>query len=313
MTNTTINASAQSVSIEVINGKPRTTSIAVANHFNKRHDNVLRDIKNLIAETGDWGLLNFEEASQEVPQPNGGVATYAAYHITRDGFTLLAMGFTGKKALQWKIAYIAAFNAMERELLSKTEQSSKNKTRKALPNGLTIEQQDAIKALVKARLEDIPQDRRAKAAITCWSALKSHFGCSYKEITPEKFTDAISLVARQVLVGELVEPEALPSAELNIDYPLRRWVDENPAMRQSAGWSGDSSVLITPRMLCGTESRSPTLQLLSKLAEAGHNVEAYVVEVESLRHHVGMMSNRIRQIASDCEDTISRGLRSKLH
>jgi hypothetical protein len=197
--------------------------------------------------------------------------------------------------------------------IKKEQTASSSGRSKALPNGLTVDQQDAIKKLVKARVDELPQDQRAKAAITCWSALKSHFGCSYKEISPEKFTDAISLVARQVLVGELVEPEALQSAELNIDYPLRRWVEENPAMKHSAGWSGESSVLITARMLCGTESRSPTLQLLTTLAEAGYNVEAYVVEVQSLRHHIGMMSNRIRQIASDCEDTISRGLRSKLH
>ena len=49
-------------------------------------------------------------------QPNGGVANYPAYTITRDGFVFLAMGFTGKEAAQWKEAYIEAFNAMETTL-----------------------------------------------------------------------------------------------------------------------------------------------------------------------------------------------------
>ncbi|WP_313105088.1 BRO-N domain-containing protein [Stutzerimonas nitrititolerans] len=73
---------------------------------------------------------------------------------------------------------------------------------KLLPNGLTGDQQDAIKALVKARVEELPESKRAKAAITCWSSLKSKFGCTYKEISPEQFTDAVSLIARVVLEGE---------------------------------------------------------------------------------------------------------------
>ncbi len=73
---------------------------------------------------------------------------------------------------------------------------------KALPNGLTIDQQDAIKAMVKARVEALPQAKRAKGAITCWSALKSKFGCTYKNIPAEHFTEAASLVARLPLEGE---------------------------------------------------------------------------------------------------------------
>lgn len=86
------------------------------------------------------------------------------------------------------------------------EAANPRKTRKpkALPNGLTLEQQEAVKSLVKARVETLPANRRAKAAITCWSALKSKFGCTYKEIPPEQFTDAVSLVARVALEGELL-------------------------------------------------------------------------------------------------------------
>lgn len=83
---------------------------------------------------------------------------------------------------------------------------------KALPNGLTIDQQDTIKSLVKARVEGLPPEKRAKAAITCWSSLKSKFGCTYKEIEPEHFTDAVSLVARVALNGEYIEAEKPASA-----------------------------------------------------------------------------------------------------
>ena len=86
-----------------------TTSLDVAEKFGKRHDNVLRDIKNLQSQDKEFYLLNFEEIIRNV---QGGQSEY--YIISRDGFSLLAMGFTGKEALQWKIKYIAAFNLMEK-------------------------------------------------------------------------------------------------------------------------------------------------------------------------------------------------------
>lgn len=102
--------------LAVVDGIPTTTSTDVARHFGKRHDDVLKAVRNLIGQLDGEHLRNFAEASVEVVQPNGGKATYPAYRITRDGFTLLAMGFTGKKALTFKLAYIDAFNKMEAKL-----------------------------------------------------------------------------------------------------------------------------------------------------------------------------------------------------
>ena len=94
-----------------------TTSKAVADHFGKRHDHVLRDIKELIAELPVEHLPNFGETVIERENPSGGAPIKSpAYEITRDGFALLCMGFTGKKALAFKLAYIDAFNRMEAEL-----------------------------------------------------------------------------------------------------------------------------------------------------------------------------------------------------
>lgn len=99
--------------ITVTDGKPTTLSTDVARHFGKRHDDVLRAIRNLLPQLPDGGVRNFAETPCTDPQ-NG--QTYSAYRLTRDGFTLLAMGFTGKKALAFKLAYIDAFNKMEAEL-----------------------------------------------------------------------------------------------------------------------------------------------------------------------------------------------------
>lgn len=101
--------------LAVINGHATTTSNQIAEHFGKPHRSVLRAIANLECSP-DFRLRNFVQASVEVAQPNGGMANYPAYTLTRDGFVFLAMGFTGKEAAQWKEAYIEAFNAMESAL-----------------------------------------------------------------------------------------------------------------------------------------------------------------------------------------------------
>lgn len=98
---------------ELVSPEMRTTSRVVAEKFGKRHDNVLRDIEKTVADLPEgFGLLNFEETtyldSQGRPQRQ--------YQLTRDGFTLITMGFTGRAAMEWKIRFIEAFNAMEAEL-----------------------------------------------------------------------------------------------------------------------------------------------------------------------------------------------------
>ena len=85
-----------------------TTSLQVADSFDKRHDNVLRDIEKLKED-----VLNFEEMFFEGIEPDKYGRDRKVYFIRRDGFFLLAMGFTGKKAIYFKQRYIEAFNEME--------------------------------------------------------------------------------------------------------------------------------------------------------------------------------------------------------
>jgi len=102
--------------VTIIDDQPVTTSLKVAEVFGKRHDHVLQAIRNLdIPES--FRLPNFRETVYERQNPSGGKPIPSPmFHITRDGFTLLALGFTGKAAMQFKIAYIEAFNAMEAEI-----------------------------------------------------------------------------------------------------------------------------------------------------------------------------------------------------
>ena len=102
-------------------GVPVVNSRIVAERFEKRHDNVLRDIDALISTSSNLrGCGWFRETRVDVPGGNGAILSVRSFDLTRDGFTLLAMGFTGKRALAFKLAYIDAFNRMEAALADAT-------------------------------------------------------------------------------------------------------------------------------------------------------------------------------------------------
>ena len=107
--------------VQVSNNQVVVSSRQIAEHFEKQHKHVLDAIEKLKAENSALRSM-FCEGSYKV---EGNNKTYPEYLMNRDGFSLLVMGFTGKKALEWKIKYIEAFNAMESEI----------KQGKALPKG----------------------------------------------------------------------------------------------------------------------------------------------------------------------------------
>ncbi|MGB3256062.1 MAG: phage antirepressor N-terminal domain-containing protein [Buttiauxella gaviniae] len=83
-------------------------------------------------------------------------------------------------------------------------QASNPRKVKTLPGKISKDQQAAIKELVMSRGQVLPKEKQAKAMITMWSALKTHFGITYKEIEEGQFTEALSLVARLPLDGEFI-------------------------------------------------------------------------------------------------------------
>ena len=99
--------------VSVHDGRPAVTSREVSRYFNKRHDAVLRDIAAITSNCPEsFSAHNFVGASYLDEQAKN----RPLYIIHRDGFMLLVMGYTGKKALALKLAYIEAFNRMEAEL-----------------------------------------------------------------------------------------------------------------------------------------------------------------------------------------------------
>jgi len=104
--------------VVIEDGRAITTSLKVADYFGKRHADVLRGIENIVNEIPtDFTQRNF--ALSDYTDPTG--RCLPMYLLTRDGFVLVAMGYTGAKAMQFKVAYITAFNKMEAILQRRPE------------------------------------------------------------------------------------------------------------------------------------------------------------------------------------------------
>lgn len=186
------------------------------------------------------------------------------------------------------------FEALEDFYFCKKEEAeNKRKAQKTLPGKITAEQQEAIKQLVMTRGKALPKEKQAKAMITMWSSLKSHFGCTYKEIGSDKFTEALSLAARVPLEGEYIPAqESLPVPKMDINYPLTWYPDNFPYVDMCFYKQGQ--LRITRSMLA--ETRSPSREIFSKLKAGGYDVAAAEAEVDTLRHFVTELSWAIDSI-----------------
>lgn len=220
--------------LEIIEGQITTTSNQVAAHFGKRHTNVLRAIANLLAELPPEHQRNFEPMLSSVEIGGGAIRKDPAYRITRDGFTLLAMGFTGKEAMQWKVAYLAAFNKMEQELLART----------ARPHNPALDydrispaQAQDLKELVHAVV-----DAKVQGFAETWARLHRKFRVnSYLELPATKYQEA-----RDYLLGKLPEnsPPQMDAADGSALAAARNAAMEYLSAFRAAAVSGGP----TPKM-----------------------------------------------------------------
>lgn len=158
------------VEIKTVNKEEVTvvTSLDVAETFEKRHADVLRDIEKL-------------DCSAEFTERNFALSYYKdssgksnkMYYITRDGFTILVMGYTGEKAMRFKEAYIRQFNAMEKALIGKMKEREK---------GIAVRQ-----ALTKAIQQSSENERMHGHAYSTYTDIvyKVVFGKTAKQLREE--------------------------------------------------------------------------------------------------------------------------------
>lgn len=102
--------------VELKNDEVVCTSLDVAERFGKRHSDVLEKIEKILADDPTDNSVRCFKKNSYVDSKN---ERRPMYYMNRDGFTFLVMGFSGKKAMEWKWKYIEAFNKMEKLLSEK--------------------------------------------------------------------------------------------------------------------------------------------------------------------------------------------------
>lgn len=177
--------------VSVVNNTVTALSTDVAKLFSKLHKDVLRSIRSLIEQAPSLNERNF--ALVEVKDAKG--ENRPAYRMDRKGFVLLAMGFTGEVALKFKIAYIDAFDTMERKLYQGNVTST---------DTITNAQQVAIQQAVARRAK-----KTAVYYQTIYRAIKVRYQIPrYTELKQSQFEDCL----RFIETVDLSVPEA-PASE----------------------------------------------------------------------------------------------------
>jgi len=215
MTETAIASGATSTAISTFapeltneNGQITTTSLQVAQHFGRAHNLVMRSIRNLEC-SDDFRLRNFAQSSYANEQGK----QQPMYHITKDGFVFLAMGFTGKEAAQWKEAYITAFNKMEAELVKLAQPEPCIPYSVQPGDKLTAAQAATLRVMLDDACKELAKNLQPMFMQKGWAKLKSHFGVTYRQIPAQEFTEAVSLVSRHIVSFQATKVSALPAPE----------------------------------------------------------------------------------------------------
>lgn len=192
------------VSVKKVNKEEVTvvTSLDVAETFDKRHADVLRDIESLQCSK-EFRERNFALSKYSVENNK---RSYPMYYITRDGFTILVMGYTGEKAMQFKEAYIRQFNNMEKLLKEKFIERQK---------GITV--RHIVTDMIKQSGENDRMHGHAYSTYTdvIYKSLfgksakqfREQFGLSKKDSLRDCFTqeELKAIQSKEMLVSSLID------------------------------------------------------------------------------------------------------------
>jgi toxin-antitoxin system, toxin component, bro family (fragment) len=147
--------------------------------------------------------------------------TQQSNFINESGLYALIFGSKKESAKTFKRWVTSEVLPTIRKTGSYESKARPSKTRKALPGGLTLEQQDSIKALHRELVKAAPKDLQGKLAIRLWSAIKSKYGVTYKEVPPTEYAEILSLMARTAQEMPLLVEEK-PAHIAVMDFDTRR-------------------------------------------------------------------------------------------
>lgn len=140
--------------VEVQNEQVVTDSLKVGNIFEKDHKHVLDSIRQILAAENSAAKFFYETTYE-----NRG-KQYPMYLMNRDGFSLLVMGFTGAKAMQWKIKYIEAFNEMEKRL----KEQPKSQIDILVESAKALQRQERELARLRLDTEEIRKEQKIQSS-----------------------------------------------------------------------------------------------------------------------------------------------------
>lgn len=160
-----------------------TDSLTIAEVFQKGHDKLLRDIRNLKC-SDEFRQANYGESSYKNKQGR----VMPSFIMTFDGFAMLAMGYTGEKAMQFKEMYIAEFNRT-RQMLESQKITLFSDEQKEIQN--------TVKRVIHAKYPQLNDRARRKYFSTIYRDLKNRFGVkSYRDIRRNGFEVAIDFIKK---------------------------------------------------------------------------------------------------------------------
>ena len=198
--------------VTVVNENVVVSSREVAEHFGKQHKHVLDAIDNLVAENSATKNMFLEQTREYRGRD------FRFYLMNRDGFSLLVMGFTGAKALEWKLKYIEAFNTMEKELNNIRVDVVRKET--ARNSGINA-RKELTPNIIKTRCEGMNQ-KMIGITIGKWTnyIYKAIFDMKAKEMRESLNTKSI----RDCLTAD--ELEMVDGAETMCSLMLRQGKDD---------------------------------------------------------------------------------------
>ena len=145
---------------------------------------------------------------------------------------------------------------------------------------------------------------------TMKSRLRTRFNVQKTSLIPaDQLADACNFIAAYALEGEFLPKKEEPAKQLDIHFPVSRWLKDCPAFAKAQELQAPGKLLISPRMLYGMDFLSPTLRLLNDLARAGYNVEACKLEAMAARDLVQRLSSDLYEIQRLCGVSLQQGIR----